>query len=98
MRITIGSSRTSKKWLPRDVTYKEFINLIRTPTVSKETLTEFLSLSVSEQAALKDVGGFVGGTLNSAERKTTSVAGRSMRMLWNHLRKRIRHSALCWRA
>ena len=78
MRITVGSSRTSKKWLPRDVTYKEFINLIRTPTVSKETLTEFLSLSVSEQAALKDVGGFVGGTLNSAERKTTSVAARSI--------------------
>lgn len=78
MRITTGTSRTSKKWSPRAISYPEFLQQISKPTVSRETLSEYLALTVPEQAELKDVGGFVGGTLKGTGRKTANVTARSL--------------------
>lgn len=43
-----------------------------------ETLAEYLKLPKSRQDDLKDVGGFVGGTLHESRRKATHVTGRDI--------------------
>lgn len=43
-----------------------------------ETLAEYLKLPKSRQDDLKDVGGFVGGTLHENRRKATHVTGRDI--------------------
>lgn len=78
MRITVGSSRKSKKWLPRDITFDELLDAVKEPVVTKESLNEYLALSRDEQDEIKDVGGFVGGSLNGTERRKANVTARSI--------------------
>lgn len=78
MRLSIGSSRKSKNWLPHDYTWYDLIQAVKEPVVTKDTLTEYLGKTKDEQDDIKDVGGFVGGTLNSSERRKNNVIARSL--------------------
>src|SRR5690606_6465575 len=49
-------------------------NTIRTP----ETVTEYKKMPKSTRDEIKDVGGFVGGTLKNGRRKAENVANRSL--------------------
>lgn len=48
------------------------------PSCSTETLDAYMHLPKPQQDALKDVGGFVGGSLNSGRRKANAVTGRDL--------------------
>ena len=61
-RISTAKSRKSKDWKEKAVTWEKFLTLFKTPKVGKETMVEYLALPKDKQDALKDVGGFVGGT------------------------------------
>lgn len=58
--------------------WSELCEKLRTPNRSTETLAEYLTLPKSKQDELKDVGGFVGGTLNGNRRKADAVSGRDL--------------------
>lgn len=58
--------------------WSELCEKLRTPSRSMETLAEYLTLPKSKQDELKDVGGFVGGTLNGNRRKADAVSGRDL--------------------
>lgn len=58
--------------------WSELCEKLRTPSRSTETLAEYLTLPKSKQDELKDVGGFVGGTLNGNRRKADAVSGRDL--------------------
>ncbi|MGN1134712.1 MAG: VapE domain-containing protein [Oscillospiraceae bacterium] len=58
--------------------WSELCEKLRTPNRSTETLAEYLMLPKSKQDELKDVGGFVGGTLNGNRRKADAVSGRDL--------------------
>ena len=76
--ISVGASRKSTNWQRMDLNLSDFLKKLETPTRSTESLTEYLKLPKSEQDALKDVGGFVGGALTSNRRKAQSVAFRDL--------------------
>ncbi|MGN0553198.1 MAG: VapE domain-containing protein [Oscillospiraceae bacterium] len=78
LNITIGSSRKTTNWIPQKTMWSELCEKLRTPSRSTETLAEYLTLPKSKQDELKDVGGFVGGTLNGNRRKADAVSGRDL--------------------
>ena len=78
MIISIGKSRKDIRWHNTDVSWSEFIEKLKEPHRTHETVREYKSMSKEEQGRAKDIGGFVGGALNSGRRKASNVLNRSM--------------------
>lgn len=78
LTLTVGNSRKSKNWMRQEIMWSELCEKLRTPYRSTETLAEYMKLPKSEQDNLKDLGGFVGGTIEGAQRKASSVSGRDI--------------------
>lgn len=76
--ITTGASRNDLNWKPQLMTVAELYDRLRNPVRSTETLDAYMHLPKPQQDALKDVGGFVGGSLNSGRRKANAVTGRDL--------------------
>ena len=76
--ISVGASRKSTNWQRQEINYSDFIKKLETPVRSSETLEEYLKLPKSKQDDLKDVGGFVGGALKGARRKSHNVESRDL--------------------
>ncbi|WP_370866817.1 VapE domain-containing protein [Flavonifractor sp. DFI.6.63] len=76
--ITTGASRRATQWTPQIILISEFYERLSLPKRGTETLAEYLNLSKGQQDDLKDVGGFVGGTLNGLRRKANAVTGRDL--------------------
>ncbi len=79
-QITIFSagSRWAEIWQGQTLHWSELVARLATPVRSTETLMEYLRLPKSKQDKLKDVGGFVGGSLAGGRRKAGSVTGRDI--------------------
>lgn len=78
LNITVGSSRKAVSWIPQEIMWSEMCEKLHTPSRSTETLAEYFALPKSKQDDLKDVGGFVGGTLKGDRRKADAVSGRDL--------------------
>lgn len=78
IRYCSAGSRKSNHWPESESMLSEFVNRLSTPTRSPETLQEYLRLSKGKQDDLKDVGGFVCGTLAGGRRKAGAVTGRDV--------------------
>ena len=76
--ISVGASRNSKDWRQQTLMVSELWERLKTPLRSTETLEEYLSLPKTQQDNLKDVGGYVGGTLSGRRRKASAVTGRDL--------------------
>lgn len=76
--ITVGASRKSLQWIPQKLMLSELYAKLATPARSTETLESYLGLPKGQQDDLKDVGGFIAGTLFGARRKAGSVTGRDV--------------------
>lgn len=76
--ISVGDSRKSMNWQRQELNYSAFIEKLRYPTRSPETLADYLKFPKTKQDQLKDVGGFVGGALKSNRRKAYNVAFRDL--------------------
>lgn len=77
--ITTGKSRKDTVWKQTALTIPEFFDLLKTPKKrSEETLSEYLHMEKTQQDNLKDVGGYVAGTLNGSRRKANAITGRCM--------------------
>ena len=75
--ISTATSRAALNWLPQTLWWSEFIEKLRVPVKSPETLKAYFALPKGEQNELKDVGGFVGGEL-SGRRKAGNLKGRGL--------------------
>lgn len=78
LNISIGNSRSATTWIKTSVQWEEFLERLKKPVTSSETIAEYMKLSKAEQDDLKDVGGFVGGTFTGSRRKVTDVDGRDL--------------------
>lgn len=78
IHISIGASRTSKQWTQTELLWSEFCDRLKTPIRTAETVDEYHRLTKSAQGRLKDIGGFVGGTLKGLQRKAVNVTGRDL--------------------
>lgn len=76
--ISHGGSRRSVAWQAQKMLISELWAKLSTPVRSRETLGEYLHMKKADQDNLKDVGGFVAGTLSSPRRKASNVTGRDI--------------------
>lgn len=76
--ISVGNSRNSKMWRQENTTVSALYARLTQPIVGTETHAEYMSMPKTQQDDLKDIGGFVGGTLNGTRRKAANVLGRDI--------------------
>lgn len=76
--ISTGNSRHSTNWKSAEMTWRNFVEKLKTTTRTRETVTEYSRMPKSEKDQIKDVGGFVGGALKGGRRKAENVANRSL--------------------
>lgn len=76
--VTTGRSRRDISWRAQTLALSELWARLRTPARGTETMAEYLALPKSKQDDLKDVGGYVAGSLNGQRRKAGSVTGRDV--------------------
>lgn len=76
--ISTGNSRKSIDWKTEVMKWSDFVNKIKTPVRTDETLEEFLAMRKADQDELKDVGGFVGGKLKEGKRRNVNILSRDL--------------------
>lgn len=76
--ISAAGSRKATSWPAQTLYWSELVDRLRTAVRGTETLAEYLKLPKSQQDELKDVGGFVAGTLEGNRRKASNVTGRDV--------------------
>ena len=76
--VSVGKSRESKKWKRANYTWAEFVQRCTETQRTQETAAQYVSMSKDAQGEIKDVGGFVAGSLNGERRKKENVISRSM--------------------
>ena len=74
--IAVGKSRSDKKWQNKQMKWSVFLRRFKEPTRTQESYKDFIKMSATEQGRIKDVGGFVGGTLEGGRRKADAVKER----------------------
>lgn len=74
--IAVGKSRSDKKWQNKEMKWSVFLRRFKEPTRTQESYKDFIKMSATEQGRIKDVGGFVGGTLEGGRRKADAVKER----------------------
>lgn len=76
--ISAAGSRKATRWPAQQIYWSEMVDKLRTAVRGTETLEQYLKLPKPQQDDLKDVGGFVGGTLKDNRRKASNVTGRDL--------------------
>lgn len=76
--ISVGASRKSTVWLPQAMLWSDFVMKLQKPVKSQETLADYKKMPKSKQDDLKDIGGFVGGSLQNNRRGNNTVIDRSI--------------------
>ncbi|NLC41157.1 MAG: hypothetical protein GX763_09615 [Clostridiaceae bacterium] len=76
--IATATNRRSVKWTNKQISYDEFVDLLREPRRTPESFAEYKAMPRTQQQDAKDVGGFVGGSLKEGRRKAEAVLHRSM--------------------
>lgn len=66
--IATGNSRKTKSWKNKTVQWSALLDRLSQTTRTPETVAEYKAMSINQQSAIKDVGGFVGGYCNTGSR------------------------------
>ena len=79
INVAIGRSRLELNYVNKTMLYSEFIDkYIKNTKYTKENYEEYINFPKGLQDNIKDVGGFVGGTLKDGKRKKDSIINRSL--------------------
>lgn len=76
--LATGKSRTETHWKNKNIMWSKLVEKLSNATRTPETYAEFMKLPKTERDKLKDVGGFVGGSLKNGRRKAENVANRTL--------------------
>lgn len=76
--IATGDSRKSVKWANARMLWSDLLSRLAVPLRTPETMAEYRALTKTRRDDIKDVGGFVGGTLRGGRRKAENVASRDV--------------------
>lgn len=74
--ISTGGSRHSKTWKNQEIKWSVLLGRLQTPTRTQETQAEYFRMPADQQGSIKDVGGFVGGTLKGGRRVKANAGER----------------------
>ena len=78
LALSVGKSRRDKQWDNVNVTWGQLIEKLSSTVYTSETLEEYKNSPKDLQDNIKDVGGFVGGTLKEGRRTKASVMDRQL--------------------
>ena len=77
--IAIGTSRLSKEWVNKEVTWGQLVAWLGSNRRTGETLEQYRAMNKEERGKAKDHGGFVGGALTAnGPRRASTIARRSL--------------------
>ena len=76
IQIATATSRNVAKWRNQSMKISEFVEKLLSTTRTPETVAQYFAYPKSEQDNIKDVGGYVGGTLKNGSRSKHNVANR----------------------
>ncbi len=76
--IAVGSSRRETNWKNKETLWSDLLKKLSVTTRTREALEEYKKMPKKKQDDIKDVGGFVGGSLKGGRRKADRVA-------WRHI-------------
>lgn len=76
--IAVGSSRKSTNWKNKELMWSALVERLSIPERTSETLTEYKTMPKVQRDEIKDVGGFVGGTLKGGRRKAEAILQRRL--------------------
>lgn len=69
--LSVASNRRATNWTQQTMRISELWERLRTPARGTEPLAEYLNLKKAQQDDLKDVGGFMAGTLSGRAARPT---------------------------
>lgn len=78
IKIAVGDSRKSVNWKTKELLWSELAQKLSLVTRTRETAAEYKGLAKPKRDELKDVGGFVGGTIKGGRRKAEAVEMRRL--------------------
>ena len=78
IRIVTGRSRHETKWKTRSLRWDELVQRLTTVKRTGESVEAYKAMTREQRGAVKDIGGFVGGTLKGDRRKASEVLSRSL--------------------
>lgn len=78
VNIAVGQSRKSVQWQNREVLWSDLVRRLAIPERTAETQEEYKHMLKARRDEIKDVGGFVGGTLKGGRRKADAIIQRRL--------------------
>ena len=79
IKIATAGTRKATAWPTSILMWSDFVDRLKTPQQSQETLQEYMAFPKAKQDDLKDVGGFVGGAIkNGGRRLSSAIEGRDL--------------------
>ena len=78
LTLAFGHNRNSKSWKNKTLLWSQLLEKLSQTTRTRETMAEYDAMQKPQQDEIKDVGGFVGGSLKGGRRKAENVA-------WRHI-------------
>lgn len=67
--ISFGKNRSDTNWKPEYLTWEEFVERLRKPRRTGETMPEYDRMATAEKGKVKDGKAFVGGLFKGGRRK-----------------------------
>lgn len=76
--ISTGKSRFETNWKNRKYLWSNLVAKLKNPVITPEIYAEYKKMGKPDQDKIKDVGGFVGGSLSGGRRNSLSVSARQI--------------------
>lgn len=76
--IATGKSKKETHWKNKNILWSELVDKLSNTTRTPETYAEYKKMAKTDKDRIKDVGGFVGGSLKNGRRKAENVANRTL--------------------
>lgn len=78
MRISVGKNRKDIHWKVQEISWTELCDKLSITKRTYESIQEYKAMTKDNKAALKDVGGFVGGVVVNGRRTKPNISSRSL--------------------
>lgn len=76
--LATGKSRYEKNWKNKKMLWSALVSKLACPVITPEAYAEYMKMPKAEQDKVKDVGGYVGGSLKNGQRKAGNVISRQI--------------------
>ncbi len=76
--ISTGRTRMETSWKRKEVSWAELTGRLAQSKCTGESMADYASMKNAQRGAIKDIGGFMGGTLSGGQRKACDVVSRSL--------------------